>query len=304
MFLLSGPKLIGTQRMSFLEVDKPNVLSIGRRFSYGCLNLQKECARLLTGGPKYLIVGLTRSVDNPVAQRLAKLPHVEILEKKWTTIDATWLQKEAVAKVYISPHNRPSQFVEESGLYIALLQAGVEYVVKVSTTVEYVSPKSPVYYGCSHWAIEKLLSLPEFDSLQWTSLQPNFFTVTFLVTAVYWIKRYQKTVAIIETKDVGTIRAHLLTLKDPSLHNHARYTFSGPEDVTRNDIVKLAGVYREKLLHSLLAGPGPLWLGKTSLARTPTSQEIMKLAPSMRTIVDALKDMLEEEMHVISRTET
>ncbi|KAJ6088119.1 hypothetical protein N7499_004301 [Penicillium canescens] len=58
--------------------------------------------------------------------------------------------------------------------FVALLHAGVKYLVKTSTHVEFIGPTSPVFYGgSSHWAIYNLLSQPEFKVLQWTSLQLN-----------------------------------------------------------------------------------------------------------------------------------
>ncbi|KAF7920009.1 hypothetical protein BELL_0581g00090 [Botrytis elliptica] len=206
-----------------------------------------------------------------------------------------------MSRVYIAPHNLPQQFAEESALYVALLQAGVEYVVRVSINVEYSSPISPVYYGCSHWAIENLLGQPEFKSMQWTSLQPNFFSTTYLASTADWIKSYRKTgkqetlnivpdadmaVAMIDADDFGTIGAHLLALEDPKPHNHAKYILSGPEDVTERDIFRIVeqypgtkvektefkvtswlddlikeGVYPEKVLPSIMAGFEPLWHG-------------------------------------------
>lgn len=81
-----------------------------------------------------------------------------------------------------------------------------------------------MYYGRTHWATETLLSQPEFMDLAWTSLQPNFFTTTYLASTAVWIKSYQKTgkqktlatnpaanvaVAMIDPEDVGSIGAHL-----------------------------------------------------------------------------------------------
>jgi hypothetical protein len=37
-----------------------------------------------------------------------------------------------------------------------------------------------------------------------------------------------------------------------------------------------------------------LWQGKCSLAGTPTSKEVIDLAPSKGTVMDALKAMLED----------
>jgi uncharacterized protein YbjT (DUF2867 family) len=311
----------------------PTILVIGATGDTGKSVIYNLPKLLESSNSNYRIVGLTGSSDNSVSQKLAKLPHVEMLEKDWTTIDAAWLQSQEVVKVYIAPHNLPHQFIEESALYIALLNAGVKYVVKISTNVEYVSPTNPVYYGRTHWAIETLLSQPDFKDLQWTSLQPNFFTATYLASTAGWIKSYQKTgkqeilamnpaadvaVAMIDPEDVGNIGAHLLALEDPTPHNHARYVLSGPENVTGKSIVELAELYAgvkvekvkfkdtewirdlaktgypEKILGSILAGCEPLWQGKCSLAGTPTSKEIIELAPPKRTVADALKVMLEE----------
>ncbi|KAH7118254.1 hypothetical protein B0J13DRAFT_458349, partial [Dactylonectria estremocensis] len=95
--------------------------------------------------------------------------------------------------VYIAPHNLPQQLIEESDLRIALLHASVKYVVRVSTNVEYIGPTNPVFYGRAHWAIENLLSQPEFKDLQWTLLQPNFFTASYLASAAEWVKAYRTT---------------------------------------------------------------------------------------------------------------
>jgi uncharacterized protein YbjT (DUF2867 family) len=312
----------------------PTILVIGATGNTGKSVVHHLPKLLELSNSNYRIVGLTRSLDSAVSQKLAKLPHVEMQEKNWTTIDAAWLRNQEVVKVYIAPHNLPHQFMDESALYVALLHAGVKYVVRVSTNVEYVGPTNPVYYGRAHWAIENLLSQPEFESLQWTSLQPNFFTSTYLAFAADWIKAYQKTgkqetlamnpsadapVAMIDPEDVGNVGAHLLALEDPTPHNHARYVLSGPEDVTGERIVDLveqctgvkvqkvvfkatswigdlvkSGVYPETVVPSILAGCEPLWQGKCSLAGTPTSKEIMELAPPTYTVANALKAMLDE----------
>jgi uncharacterized protein YbjT (DUF2867 family) len=205
------------------------------------------------------ILGLTRSLQNPVAQELGKLPHVEFAEIDWTTVGAAWLREQEVDRVYIAPHNQPNQFAEESAFYLALLQAGVKYVVKVSTNVKYIGPTNPVYYGRTHWAIETLLSQPEFKELKWTSLQPNFFTRMYLASAADWVKRYRLTgnaeepfrtnvaeneaVAMVDPEDVGSVGSHLLALDDPSPHDGAKYVLSGPEDLTGKKLLALVEKY-------------------------------------------------------------
>lgn len=168
----------------------------------------------------------------------------------------------------------------------------MKYVVRVSTCVAFIGPTSPVFYGRSHWAIETMLSQPEYAGLQWTSFRPNLFAENYLASAASWIKEYRKTgrkealtiipaadigVAVIDPKDVGRVGARLLALDDPTAHNRAHYILNGPEDVDGNRIVELAerlsgvsvpnvefmatgwikelaGVYSEKLLPSIVAG--------------------------------------------------
>jgi hypothetical protein len=97
------------------------------------------------------------------------------MEKDWTHIDAEWLLQHNVARVFMAPHIEPSAFADESGLIVAMLDAGVEYYVRVSTTRPNISPSSRAMHPRSHWAIENLLAQLEFGKLKWTSLQPNLF---------------------------------------------------------------------------------------------------------------------------------
>lgn len=313
---------------------KPTILVVGATGNTG-----KSVVRLLpkllesTGKSRYRIVGLTRSLDSAASKQLASLPDVEMLEKDWTTIDAEWLKSHNVVRAYIAPHSQPDQFVEESAFHIALLRAGVEYVVRVSANVNYVKPTSPVFFGCSHWAIETLLSQPEFKGLKWTSLQPNYFTGTYLASAVEWVKAYRSTgtqgvlalipeadttAAIIDPEDIGNVGAHLLALDNPTPHSRARYILNGPEDVTGQQIVEVAeqlagvkaqevqfkstswlsdlvkhGALPEKLLPSFTAALDLVWQNEFSLAAIPTSEQVLEIAPPRRTVADAMKAMLD-----------
>lgn len=207
---------------------------------------------------QHRIIALTRSSKSPAAQQLAKLPGVELLEQNWTEITSDWLREHEVVRVFIASHNDPTQFAEESTFHIAALGAGVKYVVRISTTAANVRPDCKAYYPRAHWAIEALLSSPEFADMQWTSLQPNVFANTYLSNAAEFIKQYRKTgnqdilrlmasedspIGVIDPNDVGIFAAHLLSLDDPTAHNKAKYVLNGPEDITGKDIVAMVEQY-------------------------------------------------------------
>jgi uncharacterized protein YbjT (DUF2867 family) len=160
------------------------------------------------------------------------------------------------SQVYIAPHNGPTQYTDETEFHLALKNAGVKHVVRVSTLTHYVHAHSPVYYGRSHWAVEQFLdALSKTDSqLEWTSLQPNFFTSMYGASAAEWIKEYRKTgkkttlklipdehtsVAIMDPSDVGAVGAAILALDDDARKAHygQRYVLAGPVNVSGREIV-------------------------------------------------------------------
>ena len=278
------------------------------------------------------ILALTRSSNSPAAQQLAKLPGVEVAEQNWVEITAAWLREHEVIRAFIAPHNQPNQFAEESGFHLAALEAGVKYVVRISTTAANVRPDCKAYYPRSHWAIEAMLSSAEFRGLQWTSLQPNVFTPLYLSTAAGLINQYRKTgkqdtlrlmasadapVGIIDPYEVGVVAAHLLSQEDTAVHNNARYVLNGPEDITGNQIVKMVEQhigapvdnvsFRDMGFVDDMAAAAPQESKNVILSikfapetawegkctAFTTSKEVLKLAAPMRTPADVLKAMLE-----------
>lgn len=234
----------------------PSILIAGATGNTGrnvvqTLSKQLDTNKAIAG---HRILALTRSAKGPAAQQLAKLPGVEVIEKSWVEITADWLREHQVDRAFIASHNEPNQFAEESTFHLAALRAGVKYVVRISTTAANVTPDCEAYYPRNHWAVEALLSSPEFKALQWTSLQPNVFTPLVLYPAAELIKKYRETgkqgplsllwpadapVAAIDPDDVGAFAATLLCEEDPSIHNNARYVLNGPEDMTANQIVEM-----------------------------------------------------------------
>ncbi|KAI1424762.1 hypothetical protein F5Y12DRAFT_715000 [Xylaria sp. FL1777] len=278
------------------------------------------------------IVALTRSSNSPVAKKLAQLPGVEVVEQNWVGINADWLRKYEVVRAFIAPVAQISQFVDESAFLVAALQAGVEYVVRISTTAPNVRPDAVPFHARAHWAIEALLSTPEFERLQWTSLQANSFSQTYLQSSAEFIKQYRRTgkqdtlrlagsadapVGIVDPGEVGVLAAHLLTQQDPTPHNKAKYIVNGPEDVSGREIVKLVeqhiGARVENVIFedmtwvdfyaahtpeprhiilSLKASIEPLWKGLASTSTT--SKQVLELAAPKRTPAEVLKRLLEE----------
>ncbi|KAL3440301.1 NmrA-like family protein [Aspergillus insuetus] len=217
--------------------------------------LSKLLQSLPTSSPlqNHRILALTRSASSPAAQHLTTLPGVKIIEHNWTEITPSWLQQHEVTRAFIAPHNKPTQFADESTFHLSLRDTGVKYVVRISTTAAHVRPDSIAYYPRAHWAIETLLGAEEFADLHWTSLQPNVFQI-FFFSAAQFIKEYRATgtlgtlrlmgskdtpVGVIDSDEVGIVAAHLLSQEDIYVHNRKKYVLNGPESITGEGIVRL-----------------------------------------------------------------
>lgn len=291
----------------------------------------RTLAELLPKSDKFKthkIVAQIRNAKGSVAQELAKIPNVEVLEKNWTDIDADWLRANEVERLFVAAQNDPTHFTDESLLLTNALEAGVEYVVRISTTKDNIGPATRVYYARTHWAIETMLETDDFKSLAWTSLQPNTFTSFITPAAEKWLREYRETgqktpfklmtdkdagQAFIDAHEVGNIAGHLLAEADPTPHNRKKYVLAGPSDITGQDIVDLvekhAGTtvddvkYRDTSFIDYFPYSGPVkkalacapiisWQGKCSVDFEPTSAEILKLyAPRNHA-----KDQVEEAL--------
>ncbi|KAI0436283.1 hypothetical protein F4803DRAFT_572740 [Xylaria telfairii] len=277
------------------------------------------------------IVALTRFADGIVAQSFTKLPGVEVIQKNWVEITADWLRKNEVVRAFIASKPEPSQFIDETTFYVAALEAGVKYVVRISTTAPNVRSDCRAFYPRSHWAIETLLATPEFERLQWTSLQPNAFSQLYLGNAAAFVKQYRSTgkqdtlrlmasadapVGIVDPYEIGVLAAVLLTQEDPTPHNKAKYVINGPEDITGNQIVKLVENYigtkvenvifkdmslvdawaesspvPKNIILSVKNSLDPLLKGLCSASTT--SKEVLELAAPRRTPGETFQSMLE-----------
>ncbi|KAL2833946.1 hypothetical protein BJY01DRAFT_224823 [Aspergillus pseudoustus] len=276
------------------------------------------------------VLAMTRSLRNPVAQHLSKIPGVEIVEKNWIGTTSAWLHENEVVRVFIASHNEPTQFAEESAFHLAALKAGVKYVVRISTTAANVTPDCEAYYPRQHWAIEALLASPEFSKMQWTSLQPNVFSTFYLYNAAEFVKQYLKTgkqggplsllaskdapVGIIHPDDVGIFAAHLLAKEDTTRYSGAKYVLNGPEDITGRQIVDMVEqaigakvqdvIYKDMSFVDLMPSHGspemvatikyaPVTAWEGECTASTTSKEVLEIAAPKRTPADAFKTLLE-----------
>jgi uncharacterized protein YbjT (DUF2867 family) len=310
----------------------PTILIAGATGNTG-RSVVEKLPELLKGTnmSSYRILALTRSANSPAAKALAKLPGVEIVEQNWVEIDEQWLRKHEVNRVFIASHNLPNAFAEEGQFLVNAMRAGVKYLVRISTTAANVSPAIPVYYPRTHWAIEQMLSQPEFKSMHWSSLQPNGFSSMFLAPTAEFIKEFKETgkqgsvsmiidastpTGLIDPYDVGVVAAHLLAAEKTAPHDQKRYVLSGPEDVTGEEVVKMIEQYigepvkdvkykdlsfiddmannsseSKNVMLSIKGAPITSWEGKAK-AET-TSKEILELYAPKRTVAEVLKDLVE-----------
>lgn len=311
----------------------PTVLIVGATGNTG-RSVVETLPKLLenTKLASHRIIALTRSAGSPSAQALAKLPGVELAEQDWVEIDDAWLREHEVVRIFIAPHVQPNQFAEEGQFLVNALRAGVRYVVRISTAAPNVRPDILAYYARTHWAIETMLSQPEFKEMHWTSLQPNIFLPLALGPTAQFIKEFKRTgkqgplsiildtstpTGMIDPYDIGVAAAHLLAQEDTAPHNQAKYVLNGPEDVTGEQIAKMAEQYigepvkdvkfkdvsfvdlmvessseSKNVIRSIKVSLDAVWDGKAK-AET-TSKEIFGFYAPKRTVAEVLKDLVEE----------
>lgn len=278
------------------------------------------------------ILALTRDAKGEAAQHFTSLPNVQVIELNWVDITADWLRENNVVRAFIASHNQPNQFAVESAFYVAALRAQVEYVVRVLTTAANVRPDCPAYYPRTPWAIESLLSAPEFGALKWTSLQPNIYSQFVLAHATELVKHYRETgrqdilrlmsskdasIGIIDSNDVGVFAAHLLVKEALTPHHKAKYVLNGPEDITGRQITEMVEQYIGTQIKDVsymdmpfidqMAASSPesksviltvkhtlemAWEGQCTAS--PTSKEVLEIAAPNRTRGDVFKTLLGE----------
>jgi uncharacterized protein YbjT (DUF2867 family) len=317
-----------------LQAMSPSILIVGATGNTGKAVVKTLSALLpenktLSG---YRIIALTRSSSSATAQSLSKLPGIEFEEINWPEIDEAWLRERNVERAFIASHNQPNHFAHESTFLREALEAGVKYVVRISTTGANVTPANRAYYPRAHWAIEQMLSQPEYAAMHWSSLQPNVFLPLWLSPAADFIKQYRKTGkqetlrlwasqdaknAPIDPDEIGVVAAHLLMQEYSSKYNHSKLVLNGPVDITGKDIVKMvedrigakvenvswkdmsflegmaaASSEPRNVIMSIKYAPVTGWEGKTTASTT--TRDVLELAAPKRTPTEVLEDLLKQ----------
>jgi uncharacterized protein YbjT (DUF2867 family) len=307
----------------------PTFLIVGATGNTG-RGVVRTLSERITKSPfsNHRILALTRSLRSTIAQELSRLPNVEMLEQNWTEITPEWLCDQHVVRAFIASHNNTKHFAEESTFLNAALGADVKYVVRISTTAANVRPDSKAYYSRTHWAIEAMLSTPEYERLHWTSLQPNVFWESYLGNAVELIKHVRSggeqmplamfpnsdsPVAVITPDDVGIFAATLMLQADVSTHHKRKYVLNGPEDVTGTQIIdeverrigaklqhqvkfgdygfleEIARALPDESTNVIMSARFAMETSWAGLASTKTtSKEVLELAPPKGTLAEYL----------------
>ncbi|KAJ3539820.1 hypothetical protein NM208_g5336 [Fusarium decemcellulare] len=265
----------------------PTILVVGAtgNTGRGVVETLSELLKTNTTLSGHKILALTRCSGGATAQRLAKLPSVEVEEQNWVEITPDWLRQHQVVRAFIASHNQPNQFAEESTFHLAALNGGVQYVVRISTTAANVRPDCAAYL---------------------------FSTDTLRLMA-----SEDAPVGIIDPYEVGIFAAHLLTQDDVAPHDKAKYILNGPEDITGRQVVAMVEQYigtkvedvrfqdlsfvdhlatqteeSKNVIMSIKHAADTAWEGKCTASTT--SKQVLQLAAPKNAPAKVFKTMLEE----------
>lgn len=137
-----------------------------------------------------------------------------------------------VTTVFVVTGHNPSMVEQQNKVLDAALEAGAEYLVRVSGSRFFLVPDSPSVIGRGHYAIEERL---RESGIKWVILRPGFFMQNTFSQAAS-IKNEGKIVlpfaadlpfAFIDVRDTGAVGARVLL--DPAPHIGKVYEFTGSQ---------------------------------------------------------------------------
>jgi NAD(P)H dehydrogenase (quinone) len=211
------------------------------------------------------VVGATGNTGRAVVAELRRLGHApicvvrnsdkarEVLGDDAKTAVAELTDRPAlvralkgVTSVFVVTGHNPSMVEQQNNVLDAALEAGVQYLVRVSGSRFFVVPDSPSVIGRGHYAIEERL---RSSGIKWVILRPGFFMQNTFGQAAS-IKNDSKIIlpfpadlpfAFIDVRDTGAVGAHVLL--DPAPHVGKIYEFTG----ARSNFGEFADVFSQAL---------------------------------------------------------
>jgi uncharacterized protein YbjT (DUF2867 family) len=135
-----------------------------------------------------------------------------------------------VRSVFVVTGHNPNMVEQQNNVLDAALEAGVQYLVRVSGSRFLIVPDSPSIIGRGHYAIEERL---RGSGIKWVILRPGLFMQNTFTQAAS-IKNDSKIVlpfaadlplAFIDVRDTGAVGARVLL--DPVPHLGKIYEFTG-----------------------------------------------------------------------------
>ena len=135
-----------------------------------------------------------------------------------------------VTSVFVVTGHNPNMVEQQNNVLDAALEAGVQYLVRVSGSRFLIVPDSPSIIGRGHYAIEEKL---RGSDIKWVILRPGLFMQNTFTQAAS-IKNDSKIVlpfaadlplAFIDVRDTGAVGARVLL--DPVPHLGKIYEFTG-----------------------------------------------------------------------------
>ena len=211
------------------------------------------------------VVGATGNTGRAVVNELKQLGHdpvcvvrnpakaKEVLGPDAKTAVAELTDRQALEKAFkgvtsvfvVTGHN-PNMVEQQNNVLDAALEAGVQYLVRVSGSKFLIVPDSPSIIGRGHYAIEERLRASD---MKWVMLRPGLFMQNTFAQAAS-IKNDSKIVlpfaadlplAFIDVRDTGAVGARVLL--DPVPHLGKIYDFTGAV----SNFAEFADVFSEVL---------------------------------------------------------
>ena len=200
----------------------------------GTGRLGRETVRLLSAsGPKKVRV-LVRENANAAAFTGTS---VEILTGEMTDENSLAHAMHDVDRVFTIPPNVRDQAEMENRIYQAARRAGVDYIVKLSTTKADIN--SPCYFFKQHAIAEECLKA---SGVGFTILRSNSFMQNLLwfandikAKSTFSLPMGVAKTAPVDIRDVAAVASAILT---GEAHHGAAYNISGPEKLSFADIAQ------------------------------------------------------------------